>query len=247
VPKTEPHCPGLRGELLLLGAGKLNGSVKAFAELGVFLGEALDFLEELLSRRATGELTDDSAPNLACVVVDGLPAAIGLVGLLRDCTVARRESGGSIDDPESEGYGAHGVDILECRILTNPHSWMPPPPHVKRTWHNPTKCQVKTSPNGYFWDDANEPNSEAAQGPSDQDVKRPDAKTSGGERTRTAAGGAAPGSAGSVPVEPGKSTKQDNEAPAASPVRSNNEATSQFEPGSRLSEERGETAKELEA
>jgi len=69
--------------------------------------ERLDLLHELFPCRATGMLYGDSRENFAAVVVDGLPATAGLLGLLSNRAMAMGEASGSIDDPAREGYSAH--------------------------------------------------------------------------------------------------------------------------------------------
>jgi hypothetical protein len=106
--ETEPHGPGVGGELLLLGLGKLDGVFEPDAELSIFLAEGLILLNELLPRRATGVLGRDSLKDFATMIVDSLAAAMGLLGLLGDGPVGTGKARRGVGDPGNQRYGAHG-------------------------------------------------------------------------------------------------------------------------------------------
>jgi len=79
-------------------------------------------------------LGGDSTKDFPAVVVDGLSATVGLLGLFGDGRPATGESSGGIDDPASEGYGEHGVNILACGIRYQSPQMDATPTSCQETW-----------------------------------------------------------------------------------------------------------------
>ena len=88
--ETEPHGLGLGGELLLLGLGKLDGSVHPVPKLGILTAEGLDFPDQLLARGASGVLSRDGVLDLTGLIVDGLTRTVGSPRLGSNGAVERR-------------------------------------------------------------------------------------------------------------------------------------------------------------
>ena len=87
------------------------------------------------------------------MVVDGLAATLGLLGLLGDGSTATGEPGGSIDDPAREGYGAHGVDFRECGIRNQSPLMDATPLMSRKPGKISPSVKSKSGHSGELWDD----------------------------------------------------------------------------------------------
>ena len=105
---AEPHAHALGGEHLLLGQRKLDGLIQPVPQLSIFPAEGGVFPSQFLMGRSAAVFSRDGRFYLLSMVVDGLPTALGLLGLLCDRTAQATETCGGIGDPTAEGYLAHG-------------------------------------------------------------------------------------------------------------------------------------------
>jgi hypothetical protein len=81
---AEPHAHALGGEHLLLGRSKLDGLVQPVPQLGIFPAEGGEFPVLFLVCRSAAVSVLDGRFHLSSMVVDGLPTAVGLLGLRCD-------------------------------------------------------------------------------------------------------------------------------------------------------------------
>lgn len=100
LAEADPDGEGDRGELALFGLVQEDPALGLAFQFGDPLAEPLILLTEfddvLGCRFAREPLLD-----LAGVLVDGLAAAAGLFGLLRDSPVLTRKDGGGVEDPDA--------------------------------------------------------------------------------------------------------------------------------------------------
>jgi hypothetical protein len=76
--------------------------------LGIFLAESFVLLEEFRPCRSAAVFGLDGRFHFFSMVVDGLPTAADLLGLLCGRVARAPEACGGIGNPTAEGYGAHG-------------------------------------------------------------------------------------------------------------------------------------------
>ena len=65
-------------------------------------------LDQCGTRRPTGVLGPDSGLDLLSMVVDGLSAAVGGLGLMGDVPIRAGQAGRGVGDPGRDGYLEHG-------------------------------------------------------------------------------------------------------------------------------------------
>jgi hypothetical protein len=54
------------------------------------------------------------------MVIDGLPATVGGLGLVSDLSMGAGQAGGGVGDPGGNGYLEHGVKLLGVSLEKNP-------------------------------------------------------------------------------------------------------------------------------
>ena len=85
--EAQAHRGGGDGELLPSGLGEVDGLREPVPELGILVAEGLELVEELRPRRSAGMLGLDGGLDLLGMVVDGLSATVGPLGLGGDVAV----------------------------------------------------------------------------------------------------------------------------------------------------------------
>src|SRR4051794_242924 len=82
------------------------------AQLAMF--NTADILDQLGARWSAVVRVHDGRLDLAGMVVDGLSAAVGDVGLAGDLARAAGQSRGGVGDPGGEGCRVNGLGPSEC-------------------------------------------------------------------------------------------------------------------------------------
>src|SRR5512135_359408 len=118
--EAQAHRRGRDGELVLLARGELDGLSEPVPESGILLAEALVLLDQFGVRRSAGVLGLDGGLDLLGVVVDGLSATLGRLGLTGDFAVHAGEARGGVGDPGCQGYLEHGVGLWRVDAVSNP-------------------------------------------------------------------------------------------------------------------------------
>ena len=86
--EAQAHGRGRDGELVLLVRGELDGLSQPFPEPRILLAEVVRILlDQFGTRRPAGVLGRDGGLDLLGMVVDGLSAAVGGLGLMGDVTI----------------------------------------------------------------------------------------------------------------------------------------------------------------
>src|SRR5215470_12855284 len=85
--EAQAHGQGSHGELLLLGLGELDGVKEPVPELGVLAAEVLILLEEWLPGGSAAVAGLDGSQDLLGMIVVGLTATAGSLGLSGDGAV----------------------------------------------------------------------------------------------------------------------------------------------------------------
>ena len=153
--EAQPHRRGGDGELALLARGELDGLSEPVPELGILLTEVLILLDQLGPRRSPVVRVLDGGLDLLGMIVDGLSATVGDLGLAGDIAISAGQSGRGVGDPGGEGYLEHGVGLLECGSRKQSHSGGPPPLTIKMSWPGVANCQPECGQFGSVWDGAN--------------------------------------------------------------------------------------------
>jgi hypothetical protein len=99
LAQAQAHGRGGDGELPLLDLGGLQRLLQPVPELAVLGPEGLDFGAQFGARGAGVLGVGDGLLDLVGVLVGGLAATAGLVGLLGDGAVVAKENGGGVADP----------------------------------------------------------------------------------------------------------------------------------------------------
>ena len=106
--EAQAHGQGGDSELALLGRREFDGLEQPVPELSILAAERFVLPDQFLSGRAAAVLGLDGGQDLLGMVIGGLAATAGLLGLLGDGAVGPGEAGGGIGDPANKGYGTHG-------------------------------------------------------------------------------------------------------------------------------------------
>jgi hypothetical protein len=106
--EAQAHGRGRDSELVLLVRGKLDGLSQPFPEARILLTEVGILLDQFGTCRPAGVLGLDGRPDLLGMVVDGLSAAVGSVGLMSDVAVETGQARCGIGDPGRDRYLEHG-------------------------------------------------------------------------------------------------------------------------------------------
>jgi hypothetical protein len=100
---AEPHGQGGDRERLLLDQRKVNGLEQPFPHLSEFPTQGGVLPDQFLIGRSAAVLGLDGRFHLLSMVIDGLPTAVGLLGLGCDRAARAVEACGGIGDPTAEG------------------------------------------------------------------------------------------------------------------------------------------------
>jgi hypothetical protein len=111
--EAQSHRRGGDGELPLLGRGEFGRLREPGPELGILPAEVLSLLDQLGPGRPTLVLGLDGGLDLTGVVIDGLSATVGEVGLVGDMAISAIQAGGGVGDPSRDRYLEHGVGLPE--------------------------------------------------------------------------------------------------------------------------------------
>ena len=85
--EAQAHGRGGDGELLLFARGEFDRVSQPVPEPGILLAEELVLLDQFGARRPAGVLGRDGGLDLVGMVVDGLSAAVGDLGLMGDVAI----------------------------------------------------------------------------------------------------------------------------------------------------------------